>query len=43
MKHIKQHLYRPKTHQIAGYSTNFWMKDTLFSVWHRINAVASND
>jgi hypothetical protein len=42
MKHIKQHLFHPKTHQamcdsplggqIAGYFPHFWMKNALYSV-----------
>ncbi|CAB5501870.1 hypothetical protein THERMOS_1467 [Bathymodiolus thermophilus thioautotrophic gill symbiont] len=31
MKSIKQHLFHPKIHQIAGYSPNFWLKNALFS------------
>ncbi|CAB5497663.1 hypothetical protein THERMOS_708 [Bathymodiolus thermophilus thioautotrophic gill symbiont] len=31
MKSIKQHLFHPKIHQIAGYSPYFWLKNALFS------------
>jgi hypothetical protein len=43
MKHIKQHLVHPKTHQamrssplggqMVGYFPHFWMKNALLSVY----------
>jgi len=33
MKHMKQHLFHPKTRQIARYSPYFWVKNALFSAF----------
>ena len=46
MKHIEQHLFHLKTHQIVDYYPHFWMKNALFSVCsksHWVNAVVSYD